>query len=323
MRKLLLILMVGVFVPSWLQGAEIRLGVEVEFRTFYFQRQRPNSSFQLREGILFFDTFISENASALLEFVLKKELRSSQLERGYFIWRELPLNTQIKFGQFRIPFGFWDAYTIDRSLIKNSFVGEDENFPQFKLRKLDVGVEVRTSVNHVNLVLAVINGTSLDASIDENNHKDLVVSLGHVGTSFSLHMNTYFGTTQRLKSVMDANIPETRNLYAVGADFIATKGNLTLSGEFVNLKYESLRSVGAYLQFNYDLLEYLFGLRLIGKIEYWNPNTNRAGDDLVQAILGIKQTLVRGMTLQIEYRYHTHQTESHNNGVMLEMELEL
>lgn len=323
MKKYQIILILCFLMPALAHAADIRLGVEVEFRVFYLRRQNPNFSFQFREAKLFFDTFISENASALLEFELKKDRLNPALERGYFVWRYSPLNTVIRFGQFRIPFGFWDTYTIDRSLIKNSFVGEGENYPQFKLRKLDVGVEVQTSFKHVNAVLAVLNGNSIDASLDENNQKDLVARLGYAGTSFSFNVSTYFGTTQRLESVVDSRIPETRKVFALGTDFVATRGNLTVSGEFASVEYESVHSLGAYLQFNYDLLDLIYGMRLIGKIEYWDPDNETSGNDLVQAILGFKHTLVRGMTMQIEYRYHTRQMQLHNNGVMLEMELEL
>lgn len=323
MRKILIILLGFLLVTRLAHAAEVRLGLEVEFRTFYLSRQQPNYSFQFREAKLFFDTFISEKASALLEIEFRKIDRISQLERGYFLWRQLPLNSQLKFGQFRIPFGLWDAYTIDRSLIKNSFIGQDENFQQFKLRKLDVGVEVQSSYKNFSAAVAVINGNTVNTALDDNNQKDFVARLGYSRALFSMHVNTYFGTAERIKDVTAPDIPRHRHITAVGLDFTANTGDITFSGEIVDIKYEDLHAFGAYLQFSYDLLEIVYGLRLVGKIEFWDPDKNVAENDLVQAILGFKHTLARGMTIQLEYRYHTHQIEQRNNGLMLEVELEL
>ncbi|MFQ5708820.1 MAG: hypothetical protein ACE5HO_15290 [bacterium] len=304
-------------------AADIRLGVEVEFRTFYLQKQRPNFSFQFRESKLFFDTFISDHSSALMEFVLKEDGQSPHLDRGYFIWHGLPLNTRIKFGQIRIPFGFWDTYTIERSLTKNTLVGEDDQFPQFKLRKLDIGVEVQSSFKSIYADVAVLNGNTIDNIQDDNNNKDVVARLGIAGNFYSFNLNTYFGTTQRLQDGVNMDVSGTRHVTSVGGDFVVNQGNLTVSGEVVTTDYTSVRSLGGYFQFNYDLLDLFYGLRFVGKFEYWDPNNARDKDEVFQSVIGFKQSIRRGMTLQIEYKYHTRQAALHHNGVLMELELEL
>jgi len=308
---------------SGLPAADIRTGLEVEFRTFYFPVSQPQFSFQLREAKLFFDTFISDHASALIEFRLQEGLNKTGLDRGYFVWLIPRYHSQIKFGQIRIPFGFWQTYTITRSLTKDLPLGEDNFFPGFKLRKLDVGLEIQSNINNVNVMVGVVNGNSIDAAVDENDQKDFFAKVGFQMPYTFFHLSSYFGTASPRNDVPASVASGNRTIRALGGDFLFSKGKLSISGEMADIKYGDAHSIGGYGQFSYDLLSLIYGLRLIGRVEYLDPDKNNSGDEVWQNVLGIKQTLGRGTTLQIEYRYHTRQFTKAENGVLLEIEVEL
>ncbi len=311
------------FWNSCLAAADIRTGLEVEFRTFYFPVSRPQFSFQMREAKLFFDTFISDHASALIEFRLQEGLKKSGLDRGYFVWLIPRYHSQIKFGQIRIPFGFWDPYTITRSLIKGLALGEDDFFRGFKLRKLDVGFEFQSNINNLNIMVGVVNGNSIDAVRDENDQKDFFAKVGFQMPYAFFHLSSYFGTASPREDVPASVAPGNKTIRALGGDFLFSKGKLTISGEMADIKYGDAHSIGGYGQFSYDLLSVVYGLRLIGRVEYLDRDKNSSGDEVWQNVFGIKQTLARGTTMQIEYRYHSRQFTNAENGVLLEIEVEL
>jgi len=321
--KVHLILVFCLLAVGSVYAADIRLGVEVEFRTFYLNHHQPDFSFQFQEAKLFLDTFVSEDVSALLEYDLKNVEQNSRLKRGYLLWSHLPLNAQIKLGQFRIPFGFWDVYTIEKSLNKNSFIGSDESFAPFLLRDLDIGVQLESYFRHLHLAVAVVNGNTINNFQDNNNQKDVAARVGFTSLKFSLNLDTYVGVRSRGQQDVTMNVPSTKHIFAVGADWILHGEKLTLSGEVISVHYQAVRTFGSYMQFHYDLLEVLYGLRFIGKVEFWNPNTRVSENETWQTVLGFKQTISRGLAVQLEYRYNTRQTREHSNGVMFEMEIEL
>jgi len=304
-------------------SAEIRTGIEVEFRTFYLRNHDPNFSFQFREAKLFFDTFISDHSSALIEFSLKENQKNAQLERGYFVWRFKKAHARLKFGQMRLPFGFWDNYSISRPLIKDHFVGHDPAYPDFKLRRLDVGVQMSARRGKFTGEISVLNGNSIQTATDNNNQKDYLLRAGYRTGSLAIHLQSYFGVQQKKKEFKFLPVPDTRHIYAYGGDFGVHLNRLSISGEFASVKYSPNQSIGGYLQFNYNVLPYILGMRLIGKFEYWDPDRRIDDDEVFQSILGFKQSVSRGLTVQLEYIYNSKQIHSLANGALMEVELEL
>jgi hypothetical protein len=304
-------------------GAEIRLGVEVEFRCWYRDSVEPATSFQLREAKLLLDTFISPHASALLEFEMEPGEEATRVERGFFLWRPQEGRTRVKLGQFRLPFGYWDAFTIDRSLTKNTLVGAEPGrgdsagtrFGGFKLRRHDVGVQLEHRWSGLHCTVAVVNGSSIDSFQDDNDRKDLVGSVGFQKGRLSVHLNAYRGWQ---------GADRLRDVEVIGGDLLYSRGRLTFGGEVIpRLRVGEVRAGGAYVQLIYDMIDVLYGSRLVAKLEKWDPDTERDGDDVLETIVGFKQTLTRGMTLQVEYQGFTRQSAEHHDGILLEIELEL
>ncbi len=310
-------------IPLRVVAGDIRPAVEMEFRVYYDKNNLQPFSFQMREAILFLDANISEQSSGLIEYVMRDNLVKGELERLYFIQRELPLNGQLTLGQFRSPFGYYDAFTVSHSLTKSVAVSPDGMLPAFKLRSLDIGLLWQSEFEQSAFALAVVNGNGVTSLWDDNNFKDLI---GHAQISFGgvqIGANGFYGRKNSLNTDGSVKTYSDVEVQAYGVEAMAFAGKAVVAGEALLRKYGDVESAGAYIMMNYDLDSYLHTLRSVTRIETFDPNRSIENDVQFQLAQGFRYTVNRGYTMKLEYILNLERPKQQFNSIFLELEYEL
>ncbi len=309
--------------PGFLRGGDIKPSVEVEFNLFYNRNYPRPFSFQFREAKLFLDTYINDNSNALIEFTMKDNLQRGELERAYFTQHNLPLNSQLILGQFRSPFGYYDAFTVSRSLTKNAALAPDSVLPTMRLRDLDVGILWQSQGDPFSFSIAIVNGNGINSLSDDNNFKDIIAHALYSFEDFQIGVNAYYGRKNSLNA--DGSVREYSDIAvtAFGIETMLLLNNVVIAGEAITRQYGSLRSAGAYLMMNYDLGSLVRTLRYVTRVEVFDPNRNGTGDERIQWGQGFLYTISRGYTAKLEWTLNFERPRRSSNEVFFELEYEL
>lgn len=304
-------------------AGDIKPAVELEFNIFYDKNHPQPFTFQMREAKLFLDTYISEKSGGLIEYVMRDNLAKAELERMYFVHRELPLNGQLTLGQFRSPFGYYDAFTVSHSLTKSIAISPDGILPGFKLRSLEVGALWQSEFEQSAFALAVVNGNGVSSLWDDNNFKDII---GHGQYSFGalqLGANFYYGRKNSFHADGSVHNYSDIEIQSYGIEAMTFVGDAVVAGEAVIRKYGTTESAGAYLMMNYNLNSLLHTLRSVTRIETFDPNRETGDDSRVQFAQGFRYTVDRGYTMKFEYIMNFERPKQQFNYLFLELEYEL
>ncbi len=304
-------------------GGDIKPSVEFEFNMFYDRNFPQPFAFQMREAKLFLDTDISERSGGLIEYVMQEDLKRGELERLYFIHRELPLHGQLTIGQFRSPFGYYDAFTVSHSLTKNTEVSPDNLLPSFKLRSLDVGVLWETLAEQYTVSLAVVNGNGINSIRDDNSFKDIIVHTMYSIDNVQVGVNGYYGRKNSLNSDGSVRAHSSIEVSAIGAEMMVVVDDAVIAGEAIFRKYDNRESIGGYVMMNYDLTTVIHSLRSVTRVEAFDPNRSLGEDLRFQMAQGFRYTIDRGYTLKLEYIMNLENPSQQFNSGFLELEYEL
>jgi hypothetical protein len=304
-------------------AGDIKPSVEIEFNLFYNRNYPQPFSFQFREAKLFLDTRISDRWTALIEYVLKDNLQRAELERAYFTQHELPWNSQLTLGQFRLPFGYYDQFTVSRSLTKDAALAPDSLMPTFHLRTVDVGALWETLGENLSFSLAVVNGNGVNSLSDDNIFKDIVAHAAYTIGDFQGGLNVYYGRKNSLNADLSVRKYSGVEVAAYGVEGMLTLEKAVIAGEAVTRHYGPLVSNGAYVMMNYDLGSIVKTLRTTTRAEYFDPNTGRPNDDRIQWSQGLLYTVARGYTAKLECVLNLERNRHAANEFMFELEYEL
>lgn len=180
-------------------------------------------------------------------------------------------------GQIRNPFGFWSDYTSHRNFAstKNNFLVNG-----FALKKIELGVQIdKEFKSGFGFKTAIVHGrtgrTSPLFRENEDEKFDWVTRLHYTRNNFTAGVSSYFGDLEFNKHA------------ALGADFLLSTKNISVSGEFVyqvnnaphevftdfTLPVSQFRSVSGYLQFDLLLTN---KLRAYGMYDIWTFDTDKA-----------------------------------------------
>ncbi len=315
--------MLAMIAASNATAGDIKPSVEIEFNLFYNRNYPQPLSFQFREAKLFLDTRISDQWTALIEYVLKDNLQRAELERAYFVQHELPLNSQLTLGQFRIPFGYYDQFTVSRSLTKSTQLAPDSLSSKFALRTVDVGAMWESMGDQLSFALAVVNGNGVNSLSDDNNFKDFIAHAAYTIDVFQVGVNAYYGRRNSLNP--DKSVKEYSNVDATayGLEAMLTLEKAVIAGEAITRHYGPLVSQGAYLMMNYDLGSIAKTLRTTTRVEYFDPDNGVPNDERMQWSQGFLYSITRGYTAKIEWNLNLEKQRKANNEIMFELEYEL
>jgi len=173
----------------------------------------------------------------------------------------------VKLGSVRIPFGFWDDY----SLLRNLSAGKTDPITiGVQLRRADLGALVYGKLPNsaFHYEAAVVYGEEVFELSDNNNEKDFVFKLGTNISKLDVGFNSYLRDVERVGDV-----------YAVGVYYrYRVSSRFTLLGEnvFMRNKIEQLHTRFSYLQGNYDLGDRWAGVRWNFFIESYNSDLLKA-----------------------------------------------
>ncbi len=304
-------------------SGDIKPAVEFEFNMFYDRNYPQPLSFQMREAKLFLDTYISERSGGLIEYVMQEDFRHGELERLYFVHRELPLHGQLTIGQFRSPFGYYDAFTVSHSLTKSTEMSPDSALPSFKLRSLDIGALWESQTDQYTVSLAIVNGNGINSLRDDNNFKDIILHTMYSFDKVSVGFNGYYGRKNSHNS--DGSIREYSSVEvsAYGVEMMTVFDDAVVAGEVLIQKYDNKESIGGYVMMNYDLTTIVHSLRSVTRVELFDPNRSVSNDTRFQIAQGFRYTIDRGYTMKLEYIMNLEHQSHQFNSAFLELEYEL
>ena len=175
----------------------------------------------------------------------------------------------IKVGSVRIPFGFWDDY----SLLRNLSAGKTDPITMgVQLRRADMGVVLYSDIaaSTFKYEMAIVYGEEVFEITDGDSKRDLVLKLGGRINKLDFGVNSYLRDMDNLGDV-----------YALGLYYrYRWNARLTLLGESVYMRneIEDLQTRFSYIQGNYDLGDSVAGLR-------WNFFLESYNSDLLKADL--------------------------------------
>ena len=213
-------------------------------------------------------------------------------------------------GQIRNPFGFWSDYTAYRNIssTKNNLIVNG-----FALRKIELGVQIEKQFKSgVGFKTAIVHGrqgrnSSLYPRENLDHKFDFVGRVHYSHNDFTVGASAYFAEFTFNK----------RN--ALGADFLITKSNLSVSGEFVyqfnnapadiydNVAAlpKQLTSLSGYVQYDLRLVD---KLHLFGLYEHWDFSRRNS----FKAFNGLRYYINRNVKwtiAEVGYLRHAHESE--------------
>lgn len=254
---------------------------------------------------------------------MKDNLQHGVLERAYFTQQNLPLNSQLILGQFRSPFGYYDAFTVSRSLTKDAALTPDSLMPTMRLRDLDVGILWQSQGDPFSFSVAIVNGKGINSLSDDNNFKDIIVHALYSFESIQFGVNGYYGQKNSLNA--DGSVKEYSGdaVTAYGVETMLLLDKAVIAGEAIIRQYGSLRSAGAYFMINYDLGSLVKTLRSVTRLEVFDPNRNVTSDERIQWGQGFLYTISRGYTAKLEWTLNFERPRRSSNEIFFELEYEL
>ncbi len=197
----------------------------------------------------------------------------------------------LKLGSVRIPFGFWDDY----SLLRNLSAGKTDPITiGVQLRRADMGALVYGKLADSNIYIeaALVYGEEVFEVFevsDNDNDKDLVLKMGTRISKLDVGVNTYL-----------RDIGHAGDVYALGVYYrYRINSRFTLLGEnvFMHNKLERLNTRFSYLQGNYDLGDKWAGVRWNFFIESYNSDLLKADleDDVTYTFSGTHIQISSGL----------------------------
>lgn len=169
----------------------------------------------------------------------------------------------MKVGSIRIPFGFWDDY----SLLRNLSAGKTDPVTMgVQLRRADMGALVYSDfgVSTFKYELALVYGEEVFEVTDSDSSRDLVMKVGGRVNKLDFGVNTYLRDMDNIGDV-----------YALGLYYrYRWNTRLTILGESVYMRNETerLHTRFSYVQGNYDLGDSIAGLRWNFFLESYNSD---------------------------------------------------
>lgn len=311
------------FAGIQVRGGDIKPSVEIEFNLFYNRNYPQPFSFQFREAKLFLDTRISDQSTALIEYVMVDNLQRAELERAYFVQHDLPWNSQLTLGQLRIPFGYYDAFTVSHSLTKHTSLAPDSAMPGFSLRSVDVGAMWEMLGDRLSFSLAVVNGNGVSKLSDDNNFKDVIAHAAYSFDELQVGLNAYYGRKNSYLASGAVSTFSSVEVAAYGWEAMLSLEKAVLAGEVVTRHYGPLVANGAYLMMNYDLGAIVPTLRTTSRMEYFDPDNSRRNDERLQWSQGFLYTISRGYMAKLEWVVNLESRTRAGNELMFELEYEL
>jgi hypothetical protein len=175
----------------------------------------------------------------------------------------------VKLGSVRIPFGFWDDY----SLLRNLSAGKTDPVTMgVQLRRSDMGAVMYTDFggSAYKYEMALVYGEEVFELSDGDGSRDMVLKLGGRFNTLDFGVNSYLRDMDNLGDI-----------YALGVYYrYRRNARLTILGESVYMRneVEQLHTRFSYIQGNYDLGDSFAGLR-------WNFFLESYNSDLLKADL--------------------------------------
>jgi hypothetical protein len=248
-------------------------------------------------------------------------------ERAQITFENAYMNQNIRLGQIRLPFGIWEDFTSHRNttMTKNNGLVLGT-----ALRKVDIGGEIygKMVLPWLDYNFGFIQGKNVrlqdSTRADDDNKKDLF---------FRLSVNKFRFAKFGFSSY---SVGARNDTGALGTDITIPIGNLTISGEAVYQENRNVKdefadkryfkgdriqfdrglnrvstfrsSKSAYVQLNYNLGDYLPGLRTYFMMDYWSMF---AMDQLIpitrKVYGGFKYKFIpEGVTLTLEHGRNFH-----------------
>ena len=194
----------------------------------------------------------------------------------------------VKLGNLRIPFGFWDDY----SLLRNLSAGKTDPITiGVQLRRTDMGALLYGKLpnSDIRLEAALVYGEEVFEASDNDDKKDLIFKVGTRISKLDVGFNTYL-----------RDVSHVGDVYAVGVYYrYRVSSRFTLLGEnvFMRNKEEQLHTRFWYLQGNYDLGDSWAGVRWNFFIEGYNSDLLKADleEDLSYPFAGTHIQLSSGL----------------------------
>ena len=208
----------------------------------------------------------------------------------------------VKLGSVRIPFGFWDDY----SLLRNLSAGKTDPITMgVQLRRADMGAVLYSdiAVSTFKYEVALVYGEEVFEITDGDSKRDLVLKLGGRINRLDFGVNSYLRDMDNLGDV-----------YALGLYYrYRWNTRLTILGESVYMRNEpeQLHTRFSYIQGNYDLGDSVPGLRWNFFLESYNSDLLKADleEDLsyqfagthIQLSTGVMYAYSRNIDMGMQY----------------------
>ncbi|MFH1347513.1 MAG: porin [Candidatus Margulisiibacteriota bacterium] len=212
--------------------------------------------------------------------------------------------TKFRVGKFYYPFGL--EYTTPPSRF-------DTINPTYTLWNLfgysrDIGIQFSQDKENCKYAIALMNGADNQTS-DDNESKDLLGRYVFKGIK-DLDVGLSF-------QVGKAGTMETER-QRIGAELNYKLGSFGLKSEYVRAIDNSVRKVGWYLQPSVWLSSSVQGLI---RYEFWDPNTQAAGDRQTITTFGINAFIDPAAKLQVNYELKNEEVDTSNNALLMQLQL--
>lgn len=232
-----------------------------------------------------------------------------KMERVFFSYYNLAPGLNMQVGQMRIPYGFWDDLTAER---KTARIKNTSNVMGFKLRKRDVGLQFYGDILPDTLLtykVGVFNGNGDNHWGDDDKTKDIVGRLGSKLGPLDLGVSTYYGSP--FSSVKQYSLGMDYQLQITNELFLSGEAGYNYNDNVQGKKYKLANAYGGYVQANYNLYNFLPGMRLFAMYDAYQQTTGTTTDAMeTQYIGGFRYRFASGVTGVMNYVYDAKSAES-------------
>lgn len=202
--------------------------------------------------------------------------------------------SSLTLGQIRVPFGIWDDFSCHRKMFtaKNDVV----IFNGSPLRRIDMGASFDGRLGDWLTYRLASVARSLSSKVNDFALSDYVLRIGAISGWGSIGLNTY---------VVDPADAPLLQKGAIGIDYnLYLPFNLSMIGEYIaqNDFTKGLYSQGIFTRLNYDLSDYLPGLRPFIGYERTSSNTDSSLPLDQDGVIGIRYRTWRGVTLGADFQ---------------------